>query len=331
MEFISQHPELKEEFESFETITLKDVEGIKFEGKDALKKQHTGITASGFDEYAIAYVEGTLSPELQKELKNFIRQNPAFKKELELFTKTKLLPDTSIIFEEKHLLKRKGKRPVAFYYWSAAASVAIIIAAYFLLNKNGTPDTNNIVKHEQHKDTGMVVKQIVKPVDTTTSIPKSIANTSTINAVKNNIIGVKTPLNKQHKNRKGVPDNSTENSSVAKVVRRKNKIHALPYSPQNNIPVDTESYLTASAGNLNDTLFYSAANSPEKEYTIVEREDVKKRSRFLATIAAIACKGLHTITGQHIELEKKYDSDTTNIVAYQLDLGNKKYEFPVKE
>jgi len=67
---------------------------------------------------------------LQNELKTFISQNPGYKRELELYSKTKLVPDASIIFEDKFLLKKGNKRPVAWFYWSAVASVVIIIVSW---------------------------------------------------------------------------------------------------------------------------------------------------------------------------------------------------------
>ncbi len=37
--FVEQHPELKEEFESFENITLEDLPSIGFDNKSSLKKE----------------------------------------------------------------------------------------------------------------------------------------------------------------------------------------------------------------------------------------------------------------------------------------------------
>ena len=80
-------------------------------------------------------MEGVLPSALQTELKIFINQNPQYKKELELYSKTKLVPDTNIVFEDKDLLKKGKKRSVVLFYWSAAASVAIIIGAYFFFKQ----------------------------------------------------------------------------------------------------------------------------------------------------------------------------------------------------
>jgi len=52
-----------------------------------------------------------------------------------------------------------------------------------------------------------------------------------------------------------------------------------------------------------------------------------KSGKVFYFLAKATCKGLHKITGQHINIEKKYDSDTANVIAYQLDLGNAKLNF----
>ena len=101
--FVEQHPELKEEFESFENVTLDDLSNVSFENKSSLKKE---ITLENKEEYFIRSVENTLTPAEKKLLANFIKQHPQFLPDLELFQKTKVFADTSVIFENKESLKK---------------------------------------------------------------------------------------------------------------------------------------------------------------------------------------------------------------------------------
>ncbi len=101
--FVEQHPELKEEFESFENVTLDELSAIPFENKSILKKE---ITLDNKEEYFIRAVENTLTPAENNLLENFVKQHPQFLPELELFKKTKVFADTSVIFENKESLKR---------------------------------------------------------------------------------------------------------------------------------------------------------------------------------------------------------------------------------
>ncbi len=338
MEFIAQNPELKDEFESFQEVTLNDTEGIKFSDKESLKKSALGINAANFEEYAVAHVEGSLSPLLEKELMTFIAQDPGYKKDLELFSKTKLVPDTTIVFEHKHVLKRNYKRPAAFYYWSAAASVAIIVASYFLLHKNATPDGTTITKNNHSTDSGIVAKQPVKSGDTG-NIAHSVVTTNSVNTVAtNNQVAALPNTAKNPRNNNPAVRNSN-NSSQIFVVRQASKMHILPSQSQWTLPAED----IASGDTLNNETKpvadwmtkYESFSNAEKEFASQEPDKEiiteKKRNKFFYVIAKFTCKGLHKITGQHINFEKRYDSDTTNIIAYQLDLGNKKINFPVKD
>ena len=73
--FVEQHPELKEEFESFENFVLEDLSSIEFENKSNLKKQ---ITLENKEEYFIRSVENTLNVTEKDLLNNFIKQHPHY-------------------------------------------------------------------------------------------------------------------------------------------------------------------------------------------------------------------------------------------------------------
>jgi hypothetical protein len=101
--FVEQHPELKEEFESFENFTLEDFSSYNFENKENLKKQ---ISDQNKEDYFIRSVDGTLTSADTELLDQFLKQHPQYAVEFELFGKTKLIPDLSIVFENKAQLKR---------------------------------------------------------------------------------------------------------------------------------------------------------------------------------------------------------------------------------
>jgi hypothetical protein len=101
--FLSLHPELKKTFEDFEHITLEDFSVPVFENKDRLKKN---ITADNREEYFIRAIEGTLGPAEQLLLAAFLEEHPSFLPEFQLFQKTKLQADPSIVFEDKPVLKQ---------------------------------------------------------------------------------------------------------------------------------------------------------------------------------------------------------------------------------
>lgn len=101
--FLSLYPELKKEFDTFENIILEDFSPPVFENKDSLKKN---ITADNREEYFIQAIEGTLAPAEQILLEQFLKTHPQFLAEFQLFQKTKLQSDLSIVFENKSVLKQ---------------------------------------------------------------------------------------------------------------------------------------------------------------------------------------------------------------------------------
>lgn len=136
IEFLDENPAFKEEFENFEMIMLDSNEANEtFPSKGALKKNI--ITHENVGEYLISKIEGRLTSREQILLEDFLRMHPGLRREEELFSLTKILPDTSIIFEDKKLLKKpipvsEGRRRVAFYFSvAAAACILILIGIYF--------------------------------------------------------------------------------------------------------------------------------------------------------------------------------------------------------
>ena len=101
--FVEQHPEFKEEFESFENVTFDDLSAVTFENKFSLKKE---ITLENKEEYFIKSAENTLTPVEKTLLDHFIKQHPQFLVDLQLFQKTIVSADASITFENKESLKR---------------------------------------------------------------------------------------------------------------------------------------------------------------------------------------------------------------------------------
>lgn len=101
--FVEQHPELKEEFENFENFSLEDFSSIEFENKSSLKKE---INLDNKEEYFIRAVENELNLSEIALLNNFLKEYPQFLVDFELFQKTKLSLDTSIVFKNNNGLKR---------------------------------------------------------------------------------------------------------------------------------------------------------------------------------------------------------------------------------
>ena len=115
MQFLEMNADLKEEFDGFENITVHSEKNIVFEDKAGLKKNIiealVTINLGNYQEKLVADLEGDLSEEEAVELQLFLERNPSLKKDREIIEKTRLVPDTSIVFEYKALLKRNAVVP----------------------------------------------------------------------------------------------------------------------------------------------------------------------------------------------------------------------------
>ena len=185
MLFLNEHPDLKEEFENFQSISFAEpIDSISYDEKSELKKNNSALHAGNFEEAAIGLVEGVLSPAGEKELHMFVTKNPKYHTELQLYRKTKLVIDASVIYENKEELKKRKDRAFVWYYL-AAATIAFLIAGYFLFNSgDGGAMKQEVATNQQIPTNTNRLPSIKNSIPTNTS-SKSL-NSSTSSATKIN-------------------------------------------------------------------------------------------------------------------------------------------------
>lgn len=125
MLFFENHPELKEDLEDFDIISLTP-ENIEHNLKNELKVEEGKITAINFEEAVIAEIEDENSEKEQAALFAYLKQNPEREKVLEAYKKTKLVAPV-VIFEDKTSLKQTDKKVIPLYWWYSAAAAVILI------------------------------------------------------------------------------------------------------------------------------------------------------------------------------------------------------------
>lgn len=315
MDFLAQHPELKQEFESFEAVTLNDIEEVTFENKESLKKFVAPVNASNFDEIAIEYVEGTLNPAMNDELLTFLKLYPQYENELATYKLTKLRPDTSIFFEDKDSLKRKGRRVAAYYYWSAAASVAIIIAGYFILNKPPQPI--------------VTITNANRPIDTThTAIKQSTAN---VTIAQHTVAPVKTfVIKKQYHQSQNV-----NNSEPVVTVVKQNNVIQKPEPVINPMQRDTaiapeHIAFDAPKDSINKSVYVQHDSFIKYGNKLDSTNEQEKHSVF--AFASNAVKSIGRIFKRGgVGFHKYYSPEDSNkVIAYQFTLGDNRYTLAKK-
>lgn len=134
--FLAENSDLKEEFDSFEIISV-DSDAAAFSQKHELKKKEivevSGINEENYEQYFVAFYEDDLNDEEKKLLISFIDSNPRLRKEFDLHGSLIIEPN-NVTFVNKDLLKKKIT--IAYYWYAAAAVALILLTISIFVNQN---------------------------------------------------------------------------------------------------------------------------------------------------------------------------------------------------
>lgn len=178
--FLEKNPDLKEEFESFSGEPIPGFDEV-FDNKEALKRG--AVNSENIDYFLIGDIENNLTQSEQEQLQVFLKENPAFVKEHDLFKATIVAPDLSVKFPNKGNLRQ----PVPFAFNTnsimrfaiAAVLVLMVIGGgYILFTKSSKPEAPVLAEDQ--------------PVDSASS------NENSINSERNFATNTPTPESYQN-------------------------------------------------------------------------------------------------------------------------------------
>jgi RNA polymerase sigma factor (sigma-70 family) len=140
--FLEKNPDLKEEFESFSGEPIPGFDEV-FDNKEALKRG--AVNSENIDYFLIGDIENNLTKSEQEQLQMFLKENPAFVKEHDLFKATIVAPDLSVKFPNKGNLRQPV--PFAFntnsimrFAIAAVLLLMVIGGGYILFTKSSKPE-----------------------------------------------------------------------------------------------------------------------------------------------------------------------------------------------
>lgn len=133
MSFLEFNPDLKQEFEGLENVSLEPREQV-FEHKAGLRKPvDTPVRQAmleNFEDYCISGIEQQLSPDEENMLQKIIKDDPEKQNIYMLYRSTILEADKSILYPGKSRLKRRYiDIPGLRIAMSSVAAVALILLA----------------------------------------------------------------------------------------------------------------------------------------------------------------------------------------------------------
>jgi hypothetical protein len=143
-DFVDQNPDLKEEFSLLNDLRLEPDNKIFFDHKESLLKpvsiKDDTAPITEVEEKILSFIDLELNEIETTELNQKLADNPELCIELELFAKTKIQPDLSVVFPDKSLLYRSSQEKTLVIRMSwvrvAVAAAIILIAGLFWINNS---------------------------------------------------------------------------------------------------------------------------------------------------------------------------------------------------
>ena len=134
IEFLQENPDLKEELKLFESVTAVPEE-LAFTSKNKLYKSKFDLE-NEFNETAVAAIEGDLDESENAAFEIYLATHPEKQKEKQLFEKTILTADETVLFKKKdQLYKKTGRKVILLWAGRVAAILILAIAIFSLVNR----------------------------------------------------------------------------------------------------------------------------------------------------------------------------------------------------
>jgi hypothetical protein len=157
-DFLNHHPDIKENIEGLEYISIKQ-ENIFFPDKMKLLKneESQNIGIGYFDYLCISDIENDIHKEEKKELNNLLKNDPSLIEIWMKYARTKLKPDENIIFPRKHRIRRIYYPSIFSISSSLAAAVILLFIGIFYFNslkeypKTGISNSNIVIDYNTNK------------------------------------------------------------------------------------------------------------------------------------------------------------------------------------
>lgn len=320
--FIEKHPELKEEFESFENISINEIDtNISFPDKNFIK-QLTIPSIETIDLWLIAEMEDELALQQRVMLSAFLKNHPQFEKDRILFRNTKLTLGIAEIHPDKESLKRKAVKPIAFgipsrMWYSAAAVLILIIGAwYVLLPPAVKPETASITPIKIDSSNAHSGVRKFDSVPTTNSNVDAIIKRE-LKSIEYKQIANKKKSNSRHKvPAVNHPVSPLENFANQNTVKQ-DSIQDIKVA--NNITIDSVLQNNELVPPLQPE---ETAMSEENKSEPTSQENLTTKSKFIRWVANIVNK----VSDDKLKVKTTFDPTSGDLAAYRVEMGKNSWQ-----
>lgn len=329
LSFLEQNTDLKEELENFQKITLEP-DAVFYESKEKLKRTLTAqlpVGESNFDAFCVAYIEKDLSAVEENALKEYVLSHPGKKKDFEIYKKTLLTADPSIVYPFKDLrIKRVNVFRLRTIYPYIAVAATLVIAIILIYRPAGPKTTTG--------DSGKLAKTHVVTQKKQNQLPLQSGQ-----AAKVFVASAVSPANaptaftSKHKENKVGKVEKTEEPATESITVAPDRVSDLAYLEKINVSeLPSPKYDQELKINNSQTLIETGDHSktiqnlPAHELAMANRnkEDENEnqtKSNGFFKFAKNGISKLYALLGNPIKIERKTDSDG-NTLAMEITAGN---------
>lgn len=177
MDFLSDNPDLKAEFEDYPGLSVSPPEHSSPD-KNELLRTPDELTNEQVDHFSIAYWENDLDEKQKGEIEALAKTDPRFRKNLGIYGKIKLKADQSEYPGKSMLLKipaRRRRTGIMLTALSTAASIAILAGLFLILNRQSpapSPDRQVLASAGEDRAQETIREESSRP-DTSDENPPS--------------------------------------------------------------------------------------------------------------------------------------------------------------
>lgn len=327
LSFLEQNTDLKEELENFQKITLEP-DAVFYESKEKLKRTLTiqlPVGESNFDAFCVAYIEKDLSAVEENALKEYVFAHPGKKKDFEIYKKTLLTADQSIVYPFKdQRIKRVNVFRLRTIYPYIAVAATLVIAIILIYRPAGQKTTA--------EDSGKLAKTHVVSLKKQNQVPLQSRQAAKV-FVASTVSPANTPaaFPSKHKVNKVEKTEEPTTQTAESITIAPDRVSDLAYLETINISklpgqkYDQELKINNSHPLIPTGDFYKTIqNLSSHELAMAnnsKEEEPETRPNGFFKFAKNSISKLYALLGNPIKIERKTDSEG-NTLAMEITAGN---------
>jgi hypothetical protein len=325
--FLALNPEMKAQFDGFETLVLKP-DKTEFNNKQLLKKfefDTTPINNNNFNDFCIAYYDGLLDEKKASELLSFCSNNSQKNDDFKRFKDVYLKLDVNTKFNEKNRLYKKipVKRSIILTrVIPIAASIAIILTILVYQGQKQIPN-----EFQPAAITTLPVEksnQSEKPIAKQTNRPPIVRHLNKFNKVAE----IHSPQATQDQMAQSVINKTRETEEKLAMLQPKD-LKPITESGKSILKVylSEEDNSTEIASNSNMLLASAERFLGKIKSDVKNINEIKGASEKISffKICQAGIKGINYLTDSNMTLSEKND-EKSNVTTYSFESGLLKFQ-----